>query len=236
MNIIKLERYFDLISHNEKRNTQKKLFESFISEKEMKRYKNRFIESNNLYESEFQINEDDIDNHSVIDEIRNDNYIINNTKEFMSSLNKSDKGEFLTSYTDKEFNDMTTYKLKNYNAGFAIKKDGDIVSVHNNSGIKGIGKELLKSAIKFGGKKLDHFDGFLTGFYKSLGFNIVGSDEWNDDYAPSDWKYDEVDIFNPQTSIYADEIKKYNNTLPTHLKHKIQLYKDGKPDIIYREL
>ena len=28
----------------------------------------------------------------------------------------------------------------------------------------------MKKAIQYGGKKLDHFDGFLTGFYKKLNF------------------------------------------------------------------
>lgn len=221
------------------KNTQRKLYESYINPREINRYSHRFSEMKSLDDN--LLNEsDNLDNVSLIGLIENNEFEINNYAEFIKSLKSGDRGEFLTDYDGSEYGKMRTYKVKGYNVGFAIKSDGDIVSVHNNSGIKGIGGILIKSAIKLGGTKLDHFDGFLTGLYSKNGFRLVGSDEWNDDYAPSDWKYEPIDIFNPDKSIYANELKQYYNKdvsiIPNELQRKIELYKQGKPDIIYREL
>lgn len=163
----------------------------------------------------------------------------NNITNFIESLKSSKRSEYLTHYTEEDFKLMTTYKIKDYNAGFAVKLDGDIVSVHNNSGIGGAGKHLIQAAVKVGGNKLDHFDGYLTGFYSKLGFKVVGSDEWNDDYAPTGWQYEPVNIFDPDSSIHANQLKqiKINGSeIPKDLKNKIQSYKEGKPDIVYRAI
>ncbi len=219
--------------------TQHKLFESFIKPNEINRYSHRMSESNNMFEdSNYTINEDNSNsNQSLVELITNNEFDVN-SPEFSKSLKSGKRGEFLTDYTADEYGKMKTYKVKGYNVGFAIKSDGDIVSVHNNSGIGGVGSVLIQAAKSMGGTKLDHFDGFLTGLYSKNGFKVVGSDEWNDDYAPNDWEYQPVDIFNPQFSIYADELKKYSDIsqVPNELKRKIELYKNGKPDIVYREI
>ena len=85
---------------------------------------------------------------------------------------------------------MNTFQLKDYNIGYAIKPDGDIVSVFNNSNVRGIGKALIQSAIKNGGTKLDHYDGYLSSLYEPLGFKEVERYKWDDQYAPSDWNYE----------------------------------------------
>jgi hypothetical protein len=111
--------------------------------------------------------------------------------------------------------------------------------VFNNSGYGGLASSLLKTAIRFGGNKLDHFDGFLTGLYEKNGFKVKNKDEWNDDYAPNNWKYEKINIYNPETSVYANEINKYIKNaeeLPLELKNAIKRYSEGKPDIIYRSL
>jgi hypothetical protein len=95
----------------------------------------------------------------------------------------------------------------------------------------------MEAAIRNGGSKLDHFDGFLTGFYDSNGFSkIVGSDGWNDEYAPDGWEYEPVNIWDPNTSVYSRELNKHQrmDEVPRELKEKIQSYKAGRPDIIYR--
>jgi hypothetical protein len=217
------------------RNNQKLLMENFINKHEMNRYNQRLFEMMSMTDT---LNEDSsLNREDFLNKLNNKEFEINNNKEFLDSMKSGNRAEFLTPYTDEDLSKMKTFKVKGYNAGFAIKSDGDIVSVHNNTGINGIGKELIKTAVKNGGNKLDHFDGFLSGFYNSLGFKVVGHDEWNDDYAPAGWKYEPVDPYNPQTSIYAEELKKYKSfdELPDELKSVVNRYKEGKTDIIYRQ-
>ena len=233
-----VKRLLEISEYNyNKQSTQQKLFEQFIQPKEINRYSHRMSEMMAMDESETPLTEDG-DYQTVVELINGDSFDVNNIGEFKTSLKSGDRGEFLTDYTEDEYGSMTTYKLKGYNIGFAIKSDGDIVSVHNNSGVKGIGSDLIKAAIRHGGTKLDHFDGFLTGLYSKNGFKVVSSDEWNDDFSPPDWSYTPIDPTNVSTSIYAKEINKYNDIsqVPSWLKHKIEMYNAGKPDIVYREL
>ena len=156
---------------------------------------------------------------------------------YAESLYSSKRGSFLTPYSLGEFASMRLFKLKNYNIGFAVKSDGDIVAVHNNASVRGTGPELMKAAIRNGGSKLDHFDGFLTGFYEQNGFSkVVHIDAWNDEYAPEGWQYETVNIWDPRTSVYEKELKKHNrmDDVPRELRAKIQAYEAGKPDIVYR--
>jgi hypothetical protein len=218
------------------KNSHQQLFESFVDKSEMKKYEHRFNE-HTLLQSDFETLNEAI-NQEVVDLIQNDSFDINNYSEFKKALNSGDKGEFLSDYTEDDYGKMTTYKVSGYNAGFAIKPDGDIVSLYNNSGSSGIGGELLKAAVKHGGNKMDHFDGFLTGLYSKNGFVEVSREQWNDEYAPKGWSYTPVNIFDPSTSVYVDEISKYKTKeeLPEELKAAIQRYSEGKPDVIYRVL
>jgi hypothetical protein len=186
----------------------------------------------------FAIGEGD-DNGSALEMIRSDEWEEPNAKRFLESLNAGKRGEFLAPYSEKDLSAMKLFKLKEHNLGFAVKSDGDIVSVHNNSGLGGLGKEMMAAAVRNGGKKLDHFDGFLTGFYKKNGFGkVTDAWAWNDKYAPENWKYEPVNIFDPRTSIYADELRKYNSVeeMPDDLKAKIRAYESGRPDVVFRQL
>ena len=157
----------------------------------------------------------------------------NDPENFYKSFMSSKKLGYLTPYSLEDLKEFSLYKVKDYNIGFAIKKDGDIILVHNNEPtIKGIGKFLLNKAIMKGGKKLDHFDGFLTGFYKSIGFNLKSNDEFLDEYDPESWDYKKVDINNPKLSIYVNELKVNNNQFNLAKER----YLVGKPDVVYRQL
>jgi len=187
----------------------------------------------------FAIGEDG-DNDSVLGMIRADEWEEQNPQGFMDSLNSGKRGGFLTPYSQKDLAGMRLFKLKDHNLGFAIKEDGDIVSVHNNSGIGGTGAEMMAAAIRNGGQKLDHFDGFLTGFYEKNGFGKVADAwAWNDKYAPSNWKYEAVNVFDPRASIYADELNRLYKSaeeVPDDLKAKIGAYESGRPDVVFRQL
>lgn len=68
----------------------------------------------------------------------------------------------------------------------AVTPDGDIVGLCKKPSDSIRGKELLKTAVENGGKKLDAFSG-LYGFYTKNGFEPVSWTPFNEEYAPSDW-------------------------------------------------
>jgi hypothetical protein len=156
----------------------------------------------------------------------------NDPVEFYKSFTDSTKLEFMSPYTIKDLKEFKLYKISGYKAGFAIKSDGDIILVHNNTGEKGIGDLIMKKAVEYGGIKLDHYDGYLTGFYKSLKFTLKENDVFLDEYTPEGWKFIPVDINNRNTSIYGEEIKASAEEFSEASKR----YLEGKPDVVYRSI
>ena len=138
----------------------------------------------------------------ALNKIRNNKYS-DDTQDFYNAINNSTKHkEMLSEYSIDDFAEMKLFKLDGYDIGFALKKSQDgnyneIVSVFNNSDIKGIGNELMTSAIKNGGCYLDHYDGFLSDFYSSLGFEEYERYEFDPQYDPDgkfEKKYGKQDI------------------------------------------
>ncbi len=73
-------------------------------------------------------------------------------------------------------------------AGFALKPDGDIVSVFSKGPeVKGAANTMLEIAKQAGGVKLDCFDTILPEIYGKHGFKAVARVPWNDEYAPEGW-------------------------------------------------
>lgn len=68
----------------------------------------------------------------------------------------------------------------------AVTPDGDIVGLCKKPGDSIKGKDLLKTAVENGGRKLDAFSG-LYEFYVTKGFEPVSWTPFNEEYAPSDW-------------------------------------------------
>jgi hypothetical protein len=124
---------------------------------------------------------------TVVDIIRNDKWEKVSPDQFRMSLSNSKYKEMLTDYSPSELSQMKLFKVPGFDIGFALKKHGDepfseIVAVHNNSPIKGIGDELIQSAVRNGGKYLDHFEGELDKFYSRNGFVEYKRDNYNPDY------------------------------------------------------
>ncbi len=91
-------------------------------------------------------------------------------------------------YSEEEYSKMRLFLSPENNYGFALKPDGDIVSVFVKPGLpSGTGHSLIVAAMSVGGKKLDAFDTYLYGFYTKHGFRRIGHSKWNDDYMPEDW-------------------------------------------------
>jgi hypothetical protein len=124
----------------------------------------------------------------VISAIQNDQWEKDITPDaFKASISKSKHDLMLTDYSPSDFAKMKLFKLQDADIGFALKDIGDkkhaeIVAVYNNSGVKGIGDELIQAAIRQGGRYLDHFDGFLTDLYTRNGFVEYKRDPYNPDY------------------------------------------------------
>lgn len=74
-------------------------------------------------------------------------------------------------YKPEEYAKMRTFLAPDKKSGFAIKSDGDIVSVFSTE--KGRGDGIVPQAIKAGGKKLNAFDGYLPKFYARHGFREI---------------------------------------------------------------
>jgi hypothetical protein len=90
--------------------------------------------------------------------------------EFLAARNQSKRNEFFTPHTPEEISKFKLFMNHEGTAGAAVTPDGDIQSVFNNSGTKGLGGAAVEAAKAAGGKKLDAFDGYLPGFYKQHGF------------------------------------------------------------------
>lgn len=101
----------------------------------------------------------------------------------------------------------TKFMTADGKAGFAIKLDGDIVSVFNTSGRPGSALSALMLAVEKGGTKLDAFDAGLGDVYAQAGFKVVKREKWNEEYKPQGWD------------------KKFWG----------EFAKNGEPDIIYME-
>jgi len=89
-------------------------------------------------------------------------------------------------------------------AGMAIMKDGEIASVvkNQNSPIRNFTLSSLQVATQEGGTYLNAYDTVLPDFYSRSGFKPVARIKWNDEFAPSDWNYNDPIM------------KKFNNARP----------------------
>ena len=98
-------------------------------------------------------------------------------------------------YPSEEYADMRIFLNEDLRGGFALKSDGDIVSVFNLDN-HGMVHPMLDLAVQLGGKKLDAFDTVLTELYGFSGFKEVGRDTWNEKYKPKAWDKDTFSIYN----------------------------------------
>lgn len=117
---------------------------------------------------------------------------------FLSSITKAKEaspwGAAVYVYPESEYANMRLFLSPNQRYGFAIKQDGDIVSVFSDGGRKAY--PMLALAVEQGGTKLDAFDTVLPYLYAEAGFREVGRDRWNDEYAPEGWSKEQFKPFN----------------------------------------
>lgn len=110
-------------------------------------------------------------------------------------------GETVYRYPVTEYRDMQTFLSEDGRTGFAVKSDGDLVSVFN-VGRRGRGESAVNAGIAAGATKLDAFDedGFLPQKYAKFGFEEVGREPWDPEYAPEGWRGGKPDVVYMQRS------------------------------------
>lgn len=105
-------------------------------------------------------------------------------------------GETVYVYPKGEYAKMRRYLSADGKSGFAIKEDGDLVSVFNGGDVKGAIKDIIPHFNALGATKLDAFDeaGRLPELYGRGGFKEVRREAWNPQYAPDGWTGGEPDV------------------------------------------
>lgn len=86
-----------------------------------------------------------------------------------------------------------TFQSKDGLSSVTVKEDGDITSLVSKPWLKR-GKELVLTAIKNWGDKLDCYEEYLPTMYQNWGFEPVARVKFNPEYAPADWKGKGQDI------------------------------------------
>jgi hypothetical protein len=107
-------------------------------------------------------------------------------------------GKSVYVYPEKDYSDMKLFVTENGKSGFAVKPDGDIVSVFSSE--PGSAYSMLFLATQSGGRKLDAFNTVLPGLYAAAGYRPVSKVKWSDEAMPEGW----------DKSLYKD----YNNGEP----------------------
>lgn len=88
-----------------------------------------------------------------------------------------------------EYKNMRLFLSPDKTSGFAIKPDGDIVSVFGSKEGSGTSHSMLELALQNKGSKLDNYDvPRLRNIYENHGFNVTERAPWDDAYwKPSEW-------------------------------------------------
>jgi hypothetical protein len=119
-------------------------------------------------------------------------------KKFADTLQQSKdasvNGAAVYVYPAEDYQGMKLFISESGQSGFALKPDGDIVSVFSME--KGSGRSIMETAIAAGGKKLDAFDTILPEFYGTHGFVEAARIPWNDEFAPEGWDKETFKKFN----------------------------------------
>lgn len=188
------------VNENQRRAADEHLWEQHVEGRQFSEYARRYA-NQILAEKLFSLDEKKIDikkSGLVKDLIAAGKWEKPTAKEFKEVLSKSEMPEMLTNYSIGELSKMDLFKLTGHDIGFALKQfsnpytntpeggTSEIVAVHNNEPmVGGVGKVLMKAAIDSGGCYLDHFDGFLTDLYGSIGFKEYLRFDFDADYAPA---------------------------------------------------
>ena len=97
-------------------------------------------------------------------------------------------------YPVEDYASMRLFVMPDGKSGFALKEDGDLVSVFSTA--RGRISQMLTLAIQQGAQKLDCFNTVLPDIYAAHGFEVVAKTKWDNEQAPPDWDKDTYKAFN----------------------------------------
>ena len=114
---------------------------------------------------------------------------------FEAAMDGNEKTAFVSHYSVDELRGMKTYLHPTGKAGIVVKDhhDGRIEgsALFNASGIKGLGRAILKAAIDRDGiNYLECYGEDLRVLYESLGFEVTDKAPFNEDWAAPNWDYE----------------------------------------------
>jgi len=119
-------------------------------------------------------------------------------RKFLAGMKKAKAGKFGAAvfvYEASEYKKMRMFLSSDGQSGFAVKPDGDIVSVFNHAG-GGRVNPMMELAVQEGGTKLDAFDTALVDMYELSGFKPTKMDPWDEAYKPAGWSKETFKDFN----------------------------------------
>jgi len=100
-----------------------------------------------------------------------------------------DRGRQVYIYDVEEIADAKLFITPDGLGGFAVKKDGDIVSLFATAGgpFKNVSFTALALAVQAGGVKLDAFDPVLPKLYRRIGFSTAARVAFDPNEKPDGW-------------------------------------------------
>ena len=125
-----------------------------------------------------------------------------NAQKFYDSISaakqSSKAGAAVLLYDVADYEGMRLFLTEDGFTGFALKEDGDIVSVFNNPAAKRpfASISMLQLAIQEGGRKLDAFDTILPHLYAQNGMTVASRLKFSENQKPDNWDYDTFSAFN----------------------------------------
>jgi hypothetical protein len=91
------------------------------------------------------------------------------------------------------YDGMRMFLTQDGKAGFAIKPDGEIVSVFKTlpkrgpDNLKSVSVSMMHAATQMGGRWLSTYDTYAADLFAASGFHAVSQMPFNDEYAPAGW-------------------------------------------------
>ena len=112
----------------------------------------------------------------------------------VSAFKAEDKfGACVAAYPADDYVGMRLFIATNGRSGFAVKPDGDVISVF---AYDKHGRAILEASTAVGGKKLDAFDTVLPVIYAAHGFRATSRLKFSEQEKPEDWNYETFKRFN----------------------------------------
>ena len=116
----------------------------------------------------------------------------------MELSENNSKSSAVYKYSIPEYENMKMFLSADGSVGFALKPDGDMVSLFKdaNSDIKNASVASLLLGVEQGGTKLDAFDTILPHLYSMNGFKVSSRLKWDESQSPEGWNKQDFIEFN----------------------------------------